>query len=158
MVIDASGPTAEGPVVLRVRATDRLAARWGARGLDRALAEGAPPDSSAQLALRAHVLIGKDMRDALATALEVLIEMAWDATPRRWEWGPACRRRLREATPDLRRLAQALTAAAPVEARGVARTHLLLTEDGGLVYGLGDASAETLREAIEAAIDSLRPA
>jgi DNA-binding FadR family transcriptional regulator len=158
VVIDASGPATPGPVVRRVRATDRLAARWRARGLDRALADGARPDSSAPLALRAHVLIGKDMRNALATDLEVLIAMAWDATPRRWQWGPACRRRLREATPDLRRLAQALAAAAPVEARGVARTHLLLTEDGGLVYGLGGQSLQTLRDAIEVAIGSLQPA
>ena len=57
----------------RIRLRDRLAVRRHSLGLDRALAEGASPDSDAALALRAHALIGQRARRDLANQIRRII-------------------------------------------------------------------------------------
>jgi hypothetical protein len=138
-------------VVERVTAWDRVIARCRAAHLDRALASGASPDGSVALTLRARALIGRPMRDELAADVRSLIAMAWDPSPHRHDWGPACRRRLRRATGELLGLAWALDAPEPVAVRGVALTRVLLTDGAGPVYGLGGETVDSLIAAVREA-------
>jgi hypothetical protein len=143
-------------VVQRITVPDRVKARCRAASLDRALAAGASPDGSAALTLRARALIGRPMREALAADLRSLIAMAWDPSPHRHDWGPACRQRMRRATGELHALAGALEAPEPVAVRGVALTRVLLTEGAGPLYGLGGEPLDTLVAALREARQGLR--
>src|SRR6516162_219364 len=60
-------------VARRPRLRDRLAARLRARRLDRALAEGTPPEASAALALRAHQLTESEQRGSIAQAIRRVV-------------------------------------------------------------------------------------
>jgi hypothetical protein len=132
-----------------------MVARCRATRLDRALAAGASPDADAALTLRARLLIGRPMRGELAADLRALVAMAWDPSPPRHAWGPACRRRLRAATDELLALGRLLDAPDPVGVRGVALTRLLLIDDAGVLYGLGDEPLETLVGALHEARSAL---
>jgi len=144
-------------VVQRVRGWDRLVARCRTLPLDEALGAGAAPDASAALSLRARALIGYPMRRQLAADLRSLVAMAWDPSPARHGWGPACRLRLRPATEPLLALAGDLDADRPVNARGVALVRLLLADGAGPVYGLAGEPIDTLLGAIAEARNALRP-
>jgi hypothetical protein len=117
----------------RVRARDRLAARWHYASLDRELAAGASPDGDPARALRAHRLVGARARRDLVLAIERILREASGPAPRRTAEAPICRRNVREAQGQLQRLADRL-AAGPVDARGVALAQALLTDSAGPLY------------------------
>jgi hypothetical protein len=117
----------------RVRARDRLAARWHHSSLDRELAAGASPDDHPARALRAHRLVGPRGRRHLVLAIERILREASGPAPRRSAEAPICRRNVREAQRQLQRLADRL-AAGPVDVRGVALAQALLTDSAGPLY------------------------
>src|SRR6185312_17133488 len=63
-------------VARRPRLSDRLVVRLRARRLDRALAQGTPPEASAPLALRAQRLTEPDQRSSIARELRRILREA----------------------------------------------------------------------------------
>lgn len=118
----------------RARAHERLLARWRAFALDRALADGASPDSSAALSLRAERLIGARTRREMARSIRHVIA---DAERPRRARDPRIRVRARavgRVADQLDGLARRLLAPEPVDARGMARLDLLLRDGAGPLY------------------------
>jgi hypothetical protein len=118
----------------RLRLRDRLAARWRPRRLDRALADGTPPEASAALALRAQRLTEPDQRRTIAEALRRILREAQ-------EGGRAIPGRIRPsragvtaAREQLSLLADTLDDPGPVAAGGVAQAWMLLTDGTGPLY------------------------
>lgn len=142
-----------GVIVKRARTTDRVCARARGFQLDRALAAGVSPDSSAMLSVRAHQLIGAPARSALALTIRRLIE----DTDRRLQPTslnvPICRRKVRNCKHALQDLAHRLVAAGPLDVRGLAQIRLLLSDGRGPLYNY--PSADDLAPAIERAITAL---
>ena len=141
----------------RIRVRDRLAARWRSLALDRALAEGASPDSDAALALRAQALIGQRARRDLANQIRRIILDA--RRPARAPWAAVIisHRLIREVELDLSRLALRLLAEDPVDVRGVASARALICDGSGPLYAPGQTAAHELRAAIAEAIEALEP-
>lgn len=135
------------------RARTRLWARLHASRLDRALAAGASPDSSAALSLRAGELISAGARARLARSIHKLLD---DARRSSLPRGPVvvCRRKVRAAKRTLEKLADRLCRD-PVDARGVAQIRLLLTERSGPLYDR--PAADDLEPALRAAMAALEP-
>jgi hypothetical protein len=110
-----------------------LQARFGARTLDRELADGVPEHVSQALALRARVLLRPPMRRALCDQLRRIVREAREPAEltRRV---PIRRREVVEAEGDLRLLASRLDSASPVAVRGIAMVRILLTDGCGPLY------------------------
>ncbi len=121
-------------VARRPRLRDRMAARWRARQLDRALARGTPPEASAALALRAQRLTEPEHRRSIAEALRRIVRDA--QTGRRAALGRVkpSRALVTAARTELSLLADTLEEPGPVAAGGVARALLLLTDGTGPLY------------------------
>jgi hypothetical protein len=153
-VLLASG--SDGRIVAeRPRWRDRLAARWRARRLDRALADGASPEASVALALRAQRLTESDRRWAIAGALRRVIREV-DEGQRAVVGRIALNRgAVNAASHELRRLADTLDGPGPVAAPGVAQAWLLLTDGTGPLYSEHSRVALSARAAHAA--DQLRP-
>jgi hypothetical protein len=130
----------------RVRLRDRLSALWHALELDRALADGAPPESSPALAIRARDLSGYVERRRLA---HQILRIARESNGSRGVRVSV----VSDAADDLERLAQRLLDPGPVAARGVARARLLLTDGAGALYWR--RAAVDLRAAVEEALEGL---
>lgn len=137
----------------RSRTRTRLSARLRSHDLDRALASGASPDSSAVLSLRAHTLIGATFRDALAHSIRGLIEDAGRPLGPFTPGVPICRRKILGSRESLEGLARRLLNSDPVEACGVAEAHLLLSDGSGPAYGR--PSADDLEVAVQHALRAL---
>jgi hypothetical protein len=73
LLVSPGGLVTSGVVARRARPSHRLAARWRATSLDRAIAAGTPPDSGVALELRAHRLVGPHVRHRLAADVGCLI-------------------------------------------------------------------------------------
>jgi hypothetical protein len=141
-------------VPTRVRLRDRVAVRWRARRLDRALAAGAEPEASATLALRAQQLVEPRRRRSIATGLRRILDDAY----------AGCRPSAGRAKPDaavvkaarqeLLALAEGLDEPGPVAAGGVAKAWLLLTDGTGPLYN--SRSRTSLRAVAELAALALR--
>jgi hypothetical protein len=141
-------------ITRKIRLRDRLAARWRPLTLDRALAEGASPDSDAALALRAQALIGQPARRDLANQIRRIVLDAH----RRSRARPAViisHRLVLDVELDLSRLALRLLAEDPVEVRGMASVRALICDGSGPLYASGPAGADQLRAAIEGATEAL---
>jgi hypothetical protein len=136
-----------------VRIRDRLRARLWAWQLDRALALGAWPDSSAALSLRAHRLISGHVREALTHEVRELLAQA--SRPRNpLDPGvPICRRGVRRAAGLLEELAGRLEGQEPVDACGVAQVRALLRNADSPLFDL-DAEDEFVR-AVQATLGAL---
>jgi hypothetical protein len=106
--------------------------RW--RSLDRALASGADPSSSAALARRARHLTRPDTRASLAGSLRDVIAAAGQPPPMPSSRIPPSRPEVPAARGELEAIASLLASDAPVYAEGVARVELLLTDGGGPLY------------------------
>jgi hypothetical protein len=102
--------------------------------LDRRLADGADPESSPELRLRARVLAGPRFRRHLAAELESVIARAQH--PPHWHSAslPVCAAAVREADDPLRRLAHALRAPGVPPVRGVALAACLINDPTGPLY------------------------
>jgi len=138
----------------RIRARDRLVARWRALKLDRAIADGAAPTTDAALALRAQALVGRRTRRDLSHTLERILRQS--AVPA--SLGPrmvARRDRVYDAKDDLALLARRLGSATQVDARGVARVRVLLSDASGPLYWR--RNKEDLRTRVRDAIEALEP-
>jgi hypothetical protein len=116
------------------RARTRLWMHLHASRLDRALAAGASPDSSAALSVRAHALIGAVARREVAGSIRRLLDDARRPFTPLTPGIPSCRRKLLASTEQLIELAERLTSGDPVGARGVALLRLLLIDGGGPIY------------------------
>jgi hypothetical protein len=112
----------------------RIRVRWRRHALTQALADGADPDASEELAQVARELIGMRMRQRLADGVERMLRRATKpAVP----WSPAVplnRFEIAHAHDELSDLAARLRAAQPVPAHAVARVVLLLTEATSPLY------------------------
>jgi hypothetical protein len=144
-----------GLVERRASLRDRFAARVWPDRLDRALASGVAPDTNAALALRAGALIGPPQRRSLARQLIALLRDASSTTPWAISRIPPRRQEVLGAADVLERLARRLLDRAPVDARGVARTELLLRDGTGPLYSPG--AAGRLAAAAASALESLEP-
>jgi hypothetical protein len=120
-------------IVRRAPAGSRIRAHLCARRLDRALAAGAPPDSRADLEVRAHGLIGSRERVALAQAVRRVVADAYAARPLQFAV-PICRRKVRRSGQALLELVDRLLGDEPVDARGLAQIRLLLSDGAGPMY------------------------
>lgn len=155
---------ADCPVAKPVRPWDRFLARMRASRLDSDLADGASPDSTVPLALRAQMLVSaRTRRDlargaqrVLATAIQV---PAADRRPQLPAAGrlraPICRDRVRDSSEELGDLIRRLLAGGPVAARGVALASVLLSDGRGPLYHR--ASPDEVRARVREAVDALGP-
>jgi len=134
---------------------DRVRARVSSASLDGQLAAGVPPESSRLLATRARDIVSLPRRQALARDWEHLLDVARGGKP-----SQAARRvratPITEQGPAISELAERLATPLPVGARGVAMAAVLLTDATGPVYNRH--SRETLRAALQEAIEQLDPA
>jgi hypothetical protein len=137
------------------RALTRAWTHLHASQLDRALAAGASPDSSAALSLRAHALIGAAARRDLARSIRHLLEAARRPVNPLTFSIPICRRKTVASADGLLKLADRLTSAGPADARGVAMLRLLLIDGGGPIYHR--PAANDLEPALAAVAAALEP-
>jgi hypothetical protein len=153
LLLIAGGPRT-AVTVCEYHARDRLRARLGARRIDEVLARGVSPDSSVTFSLRAHTLIGIRARRSCSRSLRTLINEA-----RAPAWHPVavplCRRKIVAAEELIEHLAERLTDRQPVDARGVAQIHVLLTDGRSPIYY--HPQADDLRQALRAAAAALEP-
>jgi hypothetical protein len=137
----------------RTGARERISTRLHAWRLDRALAEGASPDSTASLSLRAHSLISAATRRQLSRGIRRLLRDAERPAHASPGSVPVCRREIMNAEPVLQELAERLIRPGPVDAMGVAQIQLLLRDGSSPVYSSSQAHA--LEQVVRAAIDAL---
>jgi len=132
----------------RLRSWHRLLARCAAMRLDRELAAGARPETSALLAARAMQLTSVKSRHALAASLQRILAAAGQS-PADVPWGTVavhpprvslCRERISQSAGPLARLAGHLAVPGPVPVQGVAMASQLLADGTGPLYhaGCGD--------------------
>jgi hypothetical protein len=140
-------------VAHQVRLRHRLAARWHARRVDLALAEGATPDADVVTALRAQALIAPPERSMLAGSIRRLVR---EACTRRAVVvrAPIARRKVLDAADELESLARRLLDGGPVAARGVAQVGFLLGDARSPLYG----GREELGPVISRVLSQLEPA
>jgi hypothetical protein len=124
--------------------------------LDRGLASGLSPDSSAALSLRAHTLIGARARAVLARSLRNLVEDAQRPLQPLSLGLPICRRKILRSRNTLEKLAERLVSRDPLDVAGVAKVRLLLSDGCGPVYDR--PGADDLEPALQEALDALEPA
>ena len=109
-----------------------LVARFAAPRLDRRIAAGEPPSGDPLLARRSVQLVSGRSRRQLARGLERAAFAERD--PVVSAAVPVNDRAVEVAEPAIRQLATALRSRLAVDARGVALTHLLLTEPCSALY------------------------
>jgi hypothetical protein len=117
------------------------------RSLDEALADGASPVWTPELALRARQLVSRGSRQQLATSLERLVKEAKRSVPPRAVAVPVPRREIVEAQTCLLSIAARLRDERPVYGRGMALLSRLLSEGSGPAYN--SCAGESLRNAVE---------
>lgn len=134
---------------------DRLVVRVHAGKLDHDLAEGASPDITEALALRAQMLVRPSMRRDLAGSLEEILALAMEASI--WPHLPVapCCDRVRDAAEEFHLLIDRLCSPGPVPAQGVARTSVLLSDGDGPLYHRGNH--DDLRARVRDAAEALDP-
>lgn len=140
-------------VYSRIRARTRLWTHLRSRRLDQALASHISPDSSAALSLRARALIGTTARAALAGSVRRLIKEAEHPTRPLTFRVPICRAKILRSRETLEALADRLVSADPVDACGVARVRLLLSDGSGPIYAR--PAADDLQPALQRTLVSL---
>ena len=131
----------------RLRPWHRLLARSLAPRLDRRLADGARPETSAILAARAMFLTSAGFRRSLASSLRRILvaSMSPETRPRlvaasrsagvaRQPHVPLRRDQIARSASGLAGLAGSLAAQGPVPAQGVAMVSQLLADGGGPLY------------------------
>ena len=137
----------------RIRPHTRLLTPLRAWRLDRALAAGTSPDSSAPLSLRAQNLIGQTSCAELSLCIRRTIDQAKrPVTPSSFK-ARICRRKVLDAEAMLGEVADRLASGQPVDARGVAQIRLLLRDGCGPLYTR--PQADDLQSALDAAIEAL---
>jgi hypothetical protein len=143
------------PRVVQVRRSGvcaRLLTRLRALAIDRALADGASPDSSATLSLRAQSLIGSRHRLYLARELRSLLRAAGRPVHRFDPILPVPAHVLL-AHELIEEVVETLEGAEPIDARGAAGLEVLMRDGSGPLYGTGESPA--LRLALQRILDAL---
>jgi hypothetical protein len=130
----------------------QLIAHLRAWRLDSALADGASPDASATLSLRAQRLIGQTTRRELALAIHHILHEAKRPTHPHTRV-PICRRKVAQSASALEQLADRLLSPGAVDARGVAQVRLLLRDGTGPLYSR--PQADDLEQPVRATIKAL---
>jgi hypothetical protein len=131
---------------------DWVEARLRATELDRELARGVAPETCGALSLRARKLIGPDARATLARQLRRVVSDARGGHA--WMTRVAIRRpEVLDAAAELDALAERLAAPGPVDVRGVALAHVLLTDGTGPLYFRG--ATDELRASVARALSRL---
>lgn len=143
-------------VVRRAGLVARLTAHCRKATLDRALANGASPEASVALELRARTLVSTTTRLALLSNVETLVTITHRPAPLGSRWAIVSTPRVRRVATDLDRLAAALSEPRPAAVRGIALVRMLLTDGDSPLYGSPVSSVEDLQRAIQLAIDHLR--
>jgi hypothetical protein len=144
----------------RLRPWHRLLARCAATRLDRQLAAGASPETSASLAARAMQLTSMKFRRDLATRAQRILAAAGQPPagtpssavavhPLRF---PLHRARISQLAAPLAELASALAAPGPVPVQGVAIVSQLLADGAGPLYcaARGDDLGDVIENATQA--------
>lgn len=134
----------------------RLAVRLNPGRLDRPLARGTAPETSAALALRAYSLARPALRRDLAGRLDRILAEA--SRPLVWSVSacvPVRREQVRQSAPLLLALIERLRAPGPLPARGVAAVILLLSDGSGPPFG--KSCTRSLSVELGAAIAALDP-
>jgi hypothetical protein len=112
--------------------------------LDRALAEGTPPESSAELSLRASRLVSRHSRTMLAGAISRILAEAKPDRAGRWSSAvPLNRSEISAARPLLVRIGAVLELEGPVYCQGAAMLTLLLSDGASPFYGQSVAGVLT---------------
>jgi hypothetical protein len=130
----------------------RVALRRGR--LDRDLADGLPPDSFDDRALRAVQLAGMPERHRVAHAFRALVKRA-ERPELVTAAVPVSRRAVVRWRESLLGLAERLERPDPVNPCGVARALVLLTDGGGPLYARG--AAGSMSDVVWWIADGLRP-
>jgi hypothetical protein len=130
------GPDPRAIEVRRCGPLHHLLVRIRSLALDRALAGGADPDSSAALSLRAQTLISATHRVELARKLRALVRDAGRPF-HPFDAGIPIPRDLLQAREFIDQVTDLLERAEAVDARGVAQLHVLLRDGSGPLYGVG---------------------
>jgi hypothetical protein len=151
----------------RLRPWHRVLARCAAAELDRELAAGTPPESSAALAARAMALTSAKVRRELAASVQRILAAAGQpqaATPSpaaavRPARIPVNRARISQSAVPLAELAGCLAAPGPVPVQGLAMVSQLLADGTGPLYhdGRGNDLGDILEHAT-LALSRLHPA
>ena len=145
-------------MLVRLRPWHRVLARCAAPRLDRELAAGASPESSARRAARAVQLTSMKARRDLAASVQRILAADGDlaavtvmtARPARL---PLARAQIRQSAGPLTVLAGYLAAPGPVPAQGVAILSQLLADGAGPLYR--QASTKDLGDLIDEATRAL---
>jgi hypothetical protein len=137
----------------------RLRVRWKRLELDAALADGANPVRSEELALRAQQLADPTTRNRIATAIENVFRLATigpgpGATPAMSISG-FDRYRVAANQPELAALAGKLRAQGPHAVRGLAMASVLVEDAGSPLYAR--SGVDRLEPAVRAAVSALDP-
>lgn len=138
-----------------------MLARCAAARLDRELAAGTPPETSAGLAARAMALTSAKARRDLATSVQRILAAAGQpptvmlspAAAVRLARIPVNRARISQSAVPLAHLAECLAAPGPVPVQGVAMVSRLLADGTGPLYR--EASGDDLGDIIENASQAL---
>jgi hypothetical protein len=141
------------PVARTVRPWDRLLAHWHASRLDRDLADGASPDATVPLALRAQLLLRGPARLDLARSASRVLATAMRAPASGRLPVPVCQDQVRDCSAEFGDLIRRLLASGPVPAQGVAMARILLADASGPLYHR--ASPGELRASVRDAADAL---
>jgi hypothetical protein len=128
---------------------DRLKARVRADRLDGVLADGASPETSLGLAVRAQTLAGMRARTDVARGMQRILAAAGG----RRSPVPVCSDRIRACSGEFAELISRLLGPGPVLAQGVAQAKALVTDVSGPVYHR--ASQTDLRSSLRAALKAL---
>lgn len=153
LIADGADPTTIA--TCRCSISQRLLARLRAEELDRRLAEGVSPDSSAVVSLRARRLIATTERRKLARQLRVIVRVAARPRNRLDPHLRLARRQILRARETFEVLADKLERPSPVDPRGVARVHVLLRDGEGPLYN--EAHVDMLELLLEQVLDALEP-
>jgi len=121
----------------------RVLVRLASARLDRALVDGAPPESGVMLAVHADRLVRPDVRRQLAAVVGNLQNARVPVDPGR----------LQAVRADLDRVTAVLAGPGPVAAAGVARLRVLLTDGTGPLFGRG--TTDDLRRQLRLVVDAL---
>lgn len=116
------------------RLTDQVLAALLSKPLDRQLAAGRPPGSSALLSARAELITGVRRRHDLARNWEHVVARARQPHEARPLAIAIRRDRVIAAEADIRELAARLRSPRPASAQGVAAAQLLLADGTGSLY------------------------
>ena len=130
----------------------RIRTRWSRRRLDKQLARGADPSSSAELRLRAEQLRARETRERLASALASVLEEAIEPMTFTLRLRPH-RAEIRASADELLELGARLREERPMAVQGLARTSLLMTRGASPLDPNSGASLHHAARSARVAVD-----